>query len=125
MRQNKIMLKSIIAALIIFGGLILFGSCEKYTFLVETVNPTDTVYFQTEIQPIFTANCVTCHRGIREPDLREGNSYASLTSSGFVDLPAESSRLYLKITSGSHTAFTLPEEKQRILIWIGQGAKNN
>ena len=119
------MFKSVIAALIFTGALILFGSCEKYSFLVGTVNPADSVYFQTMVQPIFTANCITCHRGSRDPDLRAGNSYASLTSGGYVDLPAESSKLYSKITSGSHTAFTLPEEKQKILIWITQGAKNN
>jgi hypothetical protein len=39
--------------------------------------------------------------------------------------PAESSKLYLKITSSSHSAFTLDAEKQLILIWIQQGALNN
>jgi hypothetical protein len=119
------MFKSGITALIFAGALILFGSCEKYSFLVETVNPADSVYFQTMVQPIFTANCITCHRGSRDPDLRAGNSYASLTSGGYVDLPAESSKLYLKINSSSHVSFTLPEEKQKILFWIQQGAHNN
>jgi len=125
MKQNSAILKSGIAALIIIGGVILFGSCEKYSFLVETVNPADTVHFQTEIQPIFNAICVSCHKGLRNPDLRDGNSYASLTGSGYVNLPAETSRLYLQINSGSHNSYTLPEEKQKILIWIQQGAKNN
>ena len=119
------MLKSGIAALIIVGGLLLFGSCEKYSFIVETVNPADTVYFQTEIQPIFNSICINCHGGSRNPDLRNGNSYSSLTSGGYVDLPAESSKLYLKINSSDHASFTLPGEKQKILIWIQQGAHNN
>lgn len=114
-----------IVALIIIAGAALVASCEKYSYIVETVNPVDTVYFQTEIQPIFTANCITCHRGTRNPDLRQGNSYESLTTGGYVTLPAESSRLYSKITSSSHEAFTLPVEKQKILVWIQQGARDN
>ena len=67
MKQNSTILKSGIATLIIIGGVILFGSCEKYSFLVETVNPTDTVHFQTEIQPIFTANLCVMSQRAKEP----------------------------------------------------------
>ena len=125
MRYMLEVLKPWIAALLFLTAVILFASCEKYRFQVEKINSEDTVYFKTEIQPIFTANCITCHKGTRNPDLREGNSYTSLTTSGYVSLPAESSRLYLKITSGGHNSFTLPGEKEKILIWIQQGAKNN
>jgi len=114
-----------IVIVVLFTGSLMFSSCEKYKFIVETVNPVDTVHFQSEIQPIFTANCINCHRGSRDPDLRNGNSYTSLTTGGFVTLPAESSRLYRQITSTSHTSFTLPAEKQKILIWIQQGAHDN
>jgi len=114
-----------IMAFLILAGVSLLASCEKYTYLIETVNPADSVHFQTEIQPVFTANCIVCHKGTRDPDLREGNSYTSLTTGGFVDLPAESSRLYVQVTSSSHESFSLPVEKQKILIWIQQGARNN
>jgi hypothetical protein len=103
----------------------LLSSCEKVAYQVETVDPNVPVLFQTQIQPIFTANCITCHKGSRNPDLRNGNSYASLTGGGFVNLPAASSRLYSQVTSGSHTSFTLDAEKQLILNWIDQGALNN
>ena len=115
----------IVAALIIPAGMLLFSSCEKYAYQLETVNPEEPVLFQTQIQPIFTNNCITCHKGSRNPDLRNGNSYASLTNGGYVNLPAASSRLYSQVISGSHTAFTLDTEKQLILLWIGQGALNN
>jgi hypothetical protein len=114
-----------VAAFIITAGMVLFSSCEKYVYQLETVNPEEPVLFQTQIQPIFTNNCITCHKGSRNPDLRDGNSYASLTGGGYVSLPAENSRLYSQVTSGSHTSFTLDAEKQLILIWIGQGALNN
>ncbi|MBG0860534.1 MAG: hypothetical protein IQL11_13620 [Bacteroidales bacterium] len=125
MRHKGRITNTVIGALIILTGAAFIASCEKYSYIVETVNPVDTVHFQTEIQPIFTANCITCHRGTRNPDLRDGNSYESLTTGGYVTLPAESSRIYSKITSSSHEAFTLPVEKQKILIWIQQGARDN
>lgn len=104
----------------------LFTSCEKYVYSVEAGgNPNETVLFQTQIQPIFSAICITCHKGTRNPDLRDGRSYASLTTGGYVNLPAETSRLYEQINSSSHASFTTPAQKQLILFWIQQGAQNN
>ena len=125
MKQIVKISKPGIMALIVLAGAALFASCEKYAFDVETVDPVIPVLFQTEIQPIFTANCITCHKGSRNPDLRDGNSFSSLTTGGFVNQPAETSKLNTQINSGSHNSFTLPAEKQKILIWIQQGAKNN
>lgn len=107
------------------AGVVLFASCEKYAYVIETIDPEEPVLFQTQIQPVFTNNCVVCHKGSRDPDLRDGNSFASLTDGGYVTLPAESSRLYTKLLEGSHTAFTIEIEKQLILTWIKQGAQNN
>lgn len=104
----------------------LFTSCEKVTYSVEAGgNPNETVLFQTQIQPIFSSICTTCHKGTRNPDLRDGHSYTSLTTGGYVNLPAETSRLYEQINSSSHTSFTTPAQKQLILFWIQQGAQNN
>jgi len=116
---------SIVAALIIPAGMLFFSSCEKYAYQVETVDPEEPVLFQTQIQPIFTTNCIACHKGSRNPDLRNGFSYASLTDGGYVTTPADDSKLYKKMVSSSHAAFTLDTEKQLVLLWIGQGALNN
>jgi hypothetical protein len=116
---------TVLSAFIILAVIVLFPSCEKYAFIIETVNPADTVYFQSEIQPIFTDNCIDCHKGTRDPDLRDGYSYESLTTGGYVNQPAETSRLYLQVTSSSHTPYTLDTEKQLIFNWIQQGAQNN
>lgn len=110
---------------LLLAGSALLASCEKFAYQVESVDPDVPVLFQTQIQPIFTNNCVTCHKGSRNPNLSDGNSYASLTSGGYVNKPGESSKLYTKLVSGSHTAFTIDAEKQLILIWINQGALNN
>ena len=116
---------SIVAALIIPAGMALFSSCEKYAFEPETIDPGEPVLFQTQIQSVFTSNCIQCHKGSRDPDLRDGFSYASLTEGNYVSTPAENSKLYRQIVSGSHKAFTLDAEKQLVVIWIGQGALNN
>jgi hypothetical protein len=125
MRMKVKLSWSVLAALLIPAGMVLFSSCEKYAYQLETIDPQVPVLFQTQIQPIFTNNCITCHKGSRNPDLRNGNSYASLTNGGFVNLPAASSRLYSQVTSGSHSPFTLDSEKQLIFNWIDQGALNN
>jgi hypothetical protein len=114
-----------IVAFIVVVGLSLFSSCEKYQYTFEQINPVIPISFKDEIQPIFTAHCILCHKGSRDPDLREGNSYSSLTSLGFVTAPAETSILYMQINKSSHSSLTLPDEKQKIFIWITQGALDN
>lgn len=114
-----------IVAFIILIGVTLFTSCEKYTYKIEAGNPAIPVLFETEVQPIFTANCIKCHGGTRSPNLKEGKAFSSLTDGNYVDMPAETSELYLTITSSSHSSYTLPAEKFKILYWIQQGAKDN
>jgi hypothetical protein len=125
MKKKAKLFWTVMAAFLIAAGMALFSSCEKYAYELGTVNPVEPVLFQTQIQPIFTNNCITCHKGSRNPDLRDGNSYTSLTTGGYVNLPASSSRLYKQVVSGSHSSFTLYSEKQLIRAWIEQGAQNN
>jgi hypothetical protein len=102
-----------------------FTSCEKFGIQPIPFDPTTAWHFQADIQPIFNANCITCHNGSRSPDLRDGKSYSAL-SKGYVTAPAESSRLYVKISTDSqHVPRTSDTEKQKILYWIKQGALNN
>ena len=119
------MLKQLLAAIFVIAAIGGLSSCEKYTYMPEVINPVDSVHFATEIQPIFNANCISCHGAIKAPDLREGHSYNALTTGGYVDLPGETSVLYLKITSSDHAPRTTDVDKQKILIWINQGANNN
>ena len=110
---------------VLLTGIIIISSCERYTFLVETVDPVDSVYLGAVIQPLLEKKCSACHGGSKDPDLRADKSYESLVTGGYVTLPAEESRLYRKVVSSGHSAYTLPEEKLKILYWIAQGAKNN
>ncbi|HVN57850.1 MAG TPA: hypothetical protein VMT63_06110 [Bacteroidales bacterium] len=101
------------------------SSCEKYTWTPPTINTADSLHFSTDIQPIFNGICINCHNGNISPDLRDGKSFASLTNMGLITPPGETSGLYLMVTSASHTARTTDIQKQKILVWINQGAKNN
>lgn len=126
MNQKIKMLKQLIAAFIVIAAIGGLASCEKYTFKPEVISQTDSVHFQAEIQPIFNANCISCHTSIRKPDLRDGKSYESLTKGGYVNKPGETSKLYLHMTTNSsHIPRSTDVEKQKVLLWINQGANDN
>jgi hypothetical protein len=125
MNQRLNMLRQLLAAIVIVGAIGGLSSCEKYTWMPEKINPTDSVYFQAEIQPIFNANCISCHGAIKAPDLRDGRSYKALTEGGYVNQPGETSELYTKMIGADHSPKSSDVDKQKVLIWINQGAHNN
>jgi hypothetical protein len=122
-KLNKI--RQILVALLLIAAVEGFSSCEKYSFLPPKVNPDVTVLFATEIQPIFTSNCVSCHGGSQFPNLSVGKAYNSLTKGGLVTAPGETSKLYVQMTSNSHSQRSSVTDKQKVLFWINQGALNN
>jgi mono/diheme cytochrome c family protein len=105
-----------------FWGLM---SCEDFKITQPVVDPSATWSLQTDIQPIFNNNCVPCHGSGKSPDLREGKSFQSLTSGGYVTLPAETSRLYSTMNGSDHYPRSTASEKLKVLYWITQGALNN
>lgn len=125
MNKKLYRIRLILGLLLLIVAVTGFYSCEKNSFTPPKINTVDTVHFAIDIQPIFNAHCITCHGGVRSPDLRSGNSYHALTTGLYVTLPGETSRLYLKMTSADHTARSNDLEKQKVLIWINQGALNN
>lgn len=124
MKQTEMKSLTVIIALILIAGAAMLSSCEKYSFKVETINPGDSIHFQAVIQPIFTDNCILCHNSSRNPDLRESNSYNSLSSGGYIDSPFSSCKLYTKV-NGNHPSGLSETDRAKILTWILQGAKNN
>ena len=104
--------------------LMILGSCEMVTLEPFSDVPDD-LSLADDIQPVFNSNCINCHGGSRDPDLRTGKSYASLVAGGFVDTAEpENSRLYT-VFDGNHSPRASDKEKAYILGWIKQGAKNN
>jgi hypothetical protein len=117
--------RQIFVALIIIA-ILGFSSCVKYSYPPPSVDPNKTWSFKTDIQPIFSNNCITCHNDTRPPDLRESKSFAALTKGGYINLPGETSRLYLHMsTNSAHIPRSSDTEKLKVLYWINQGAKNN
>ncbi len=126
MNQKSKRIRQLIVVTVMIATAVGFSSCEKYTYTEHPVDPNTIWHFTTDIQPIFNANCVTCHGGVQSPDLRTGKSYQALTKGGFVKLPGETSALYRQITTNSsHIPRATSSEKAKILYWINQGALNN
>ena len=122
-KVNKI--SQILVAVFLISGIAGISSCEKYTFTPPKISTTDTVHFSAEIQPIFNANCVSCHGATKAPDLREGKSYQALTKGGYIAPPNETCELYTKMIAPDHSPRSSDIDKQKVLIWLNQGAKNN
>jgi hypothetical protein len=125
MKQKLNKIRQLFVALALIATVAGFSSCEKYSFPPPKVNPDVTVHFATEIQPIFTSNCVSCHGGSQFPNLSVGKSYSALSKGGFLTAPGETSKLYVQMTSSSHTSRSTETDKQKVLFWINQGALNN
>ena len=115
--------------LFLFG--LLLNACT-YDFIVkEELPPIDVtvpVSFSTQIVPIFTNSCVSCHKtGGQSPDLSAANAYSSIKTMNLVNATTpESSIIYAFPGSSSHSwkGYTA-SEAQLVLTWIQQGAKNN
>ena len=94
------------------------------------VDPTVTINFATQIQPMFTASCILCHKtGGTSPDLTTGKSYDAINTSKYISTssPAQS-LLYRRVIAGGGFSGhpTLPSAQAALLLgWIQQGAKNN
>jgi len=126
MNQKVSKVKLSLAVVVLLMAVAGFTSCEKYTYTPPAVDPNYAWSLKDDIQPIFSSKCISCHGGGLSPDLRSDKSWNALTKGGYVNLPAETSRLYVQISANSsHIPKTSDVEKQKILYWITQGAKNN
>ena len=108
----------------IIASILLFSACEKVVFPPPGDVP-DNLSYSTDIQPIWDKNCVSCHGGQRAPDLRPDNSYTALMGGGYIDTGDPEASGLMTTLDGSHDARATETEKQLILGWITQGAKNN
>ena len=101
---------------------IAFSSCE-YKW-IEGADPSATVSFSSDIQPIFTSKCVSCHSdgGIAPFSLEAGKSYESIDSEGLIDTanPGNS-----KLLSSHVTEKITANQAEQLLYWIQQGGAND
>ena len=110
------------------------NSCS-YDNIVEPAppNPTDTVSFSQQIEPIFNSGnyCTSCHTtGVQAPDLTTGNAYTSIINMNLVNTSSpETSTLYWYVSPENNADHTWKKytttQAALVLLWIQQGAKNN
>lgn len=123
MQKNKL-----VSLLLVLITTLCFVSCEYDTIEVDkiVIPPDQEISFSADIVPIFTSNCINCHDGSINLDLRASNAFTALTNGAYinVDTPA-SSKLYETLLSGSHSTRASATDKQLILEWITRGANDN
>ena len=110
---------------VVLTGILLFGSCEKVVFPPVEIELPDTVSYSLDIQPVWDNKCVSCHNGSRDPDLRPDVSYDALWDGGYINVDQPEESELMKKLYGSHDSRATEGEKQLILAWIEEGAKNN
>lgn len=125
MNQKIVLIRQIIVAVILIFSAAVFVSCEKNVFDPVKIDLTVPVSFQTEILPIFS-KCTGCHNGNKKFDARVDMAYKSIIDWNLVNTDApESSKFITTVSSTDHPQLLTDVEKQKILAWISQGAKEN
>jgi mono/diheme cytochrome c family protein len=126
MKKRSLFLIMILLAAVLAG-------CSYNWIMPEEVTPPnpdgEPVSYATQIQPIFTAKCISCHNtGGTAPDLSSGKSYNQVVP-GYVNLttPADSEIYTFPSPSTSVHAWKKysANEATLVLTWIEEGAKNN
>jgi hypothetical protein len=116
-----------------FTGLVMLASCEYEHPLIPTepedttTNPqADTISFSQDIIPFLNDNCVRCHKGSTDPDLRDNKAYSALMNGNYVDTAQpENSPIYQKCKTGSMAVWTPVSGLKLLKRWIAAGAKND
>lgn len=106
---------------------------ERTPLPTATPGGTVSVSYRADIQPIFDANCVSCHGGSAELWLESYEQVMAGSQNGPVIVPTapSESELYLRITGQKEPAMPLGTEPlsrqdiERIRTWIAEGAPNN
>jgi hypothetical protein len=128
MNQKVNKVRQSLAAVVIVAAFAGFTSCEKVRTPPAPFDPNAAMSLKADVQPVFTKTCATasCHGGAKTPNLSDGKSFNALLNGGFVKVPLDQSRLYLKMNS-SHpsSSFSATNDKLKIQSWVTQGAKNN
>jgi mono/diheme cytochrome c family protein len=127
------MKKRLLKLFFLSGILITLLSACEYDYIVPTP-PTpkppadDTISYIQDVQPVFTAKCVSCHAGSTAPNLLVGQSYSALVPTFVTAGNPETSELYITCKPGGNMDAIAPitsTELNLVYRWIYAGAKNN
>jgi len=119
-------MKKLLKIVLVSSLSLLCFSCY-YDEEIEMVNlpPGTEAKFEADITPIFIDNnCIECHNGSRDPDLRAGNEYNSLVPDYVTAGNANASRLYTFLAVDGHGDLSATE-LEFIKLWINDGALDN
>lgn len=112
-------------------SLLLFSGCFYDEGLAEIIPEDTIVSYAFDIQPIFDANCTSCHPlVISTPDLTSGNSYEAIMMENYIiSKDEDGSILYQRLLGKPNLmppSGPLPQlEIDLVKKWIEQGALNN
>ena len=119
----------------ITGTLLMMLTACEYDFITPApptpviVPPAnDTISYAQDIQPFFTAKCVSCHSGGIPPNLKAGQSYSAVVPAFVIAGSPETSELYKVCKPGGSMAILTTitaDELQLVYRWIYAGAKND
>lgn len=106
---------------------------ERTPLPTATPGGTVSVSYRADIQPIFDANCISCHGGSAGLWLNSYEQVMAGGENGSVVVAGEPSKseLYLRITGQAEPAMPLGadplrrQELEAIRTWIAAGAPNN
>jgi hypothetical protein len=94
-------------------------------------NPTTTVSYSSDIQPIWDTYCVECHFsgiGGEIPVLTTGDSYDAIVPEYITTYNVAMSRIYTQVESGAMPdgSDRIPQEYiDQLLLWLQEGYNNN
>ncbi|HDZ41383.1 MAG TPA: hypothetical protein ENH59_06870 [Bacteroidetes bacterium] len=122
-----------LAFLLIIMVMVGLTACEKYSYdppvyvPPDTTQPYDPVSYSQQIAPLFPAyNCTGCHGGAIAPDLRESESYESLTEGGYINVDSyRESAVVIKIEDPGHGGTWKTKDLWLLFDWIYIGAPDN
>jgi len=127
-------MKKIIQYLMTLTVVLMVTSCyyDEMPPVAATPIP-DTVSYSKDVQPLWDANCISCHKsGGTSPDLSSANSYSALTTnSKYVIANDAANSLVHKALMGSGapqmpTNGKMSDSKIALIDkWINAGALNN
>lgn len=118
-------MKKLIRIIILVILSISMTSCYYDQIEDVEIDPGTVIKFSDDIQPIFTRNnCIECHNGNRDPDLRPDNAYSSLVPEYVTAGNADDSFFYTWLAIDGHGDVST-SDLAKIEAWINNGAPNN
>lgn len=125
-------MKKFIVLISVIAVLVYLCSCESVVLQPKPqkqISPTTVIHFKTSVYPLFRQySCSGCHPSLHLPNFGPDTlaCYNSLKTGGYVDTPAVTSKLYIKLSGTNHNGTNnFADSLEVIKAWINKGAPYN